>query len=96
MCNSDLEAKLRLLASVYTWILLGYACFVVVLSAFTISIVPLRIAEDMFLLCFAAFACYLLVLDRGIYQPEQFLVALPGKAPQSCASLFPRDKYLEE
>ena len=68
----------------------------VVLSTFTISIVPLRIAEDMFLLCFAAFACYLLLLDGGIYKPEQFLVALPGKAPQSCASLFSRDKYLEE
>ena len=67
----------------------------VVLSAFTISIVPLRIAEYMFLLCFAAFTCYLLVLDGGIYKPEQFLLALPGKAPQSCASLFPRDTPLE-
>ena len=68
----------------------------VVLSAFTISIAPLRIAEDMFLLCFAAFACYLLVLDSGIYKPDQFLVALPGKAPQSCASLFSRDVQVEQ
>ena len=95
-CNfDDVEAKLQQLAIVYTWILLGYACFVVTWSAFTISLVPLRIAEDLFLLSFAAFACYLLVLDRGIYKPEQFLVALPGKAPQSCASLFPRNKFLE-
>ena len=76
-----LEMKLRLLANVYTWILLGYACFVVVLSAFTIGLVPFRIAEDLFLLGFAAFACYLMVLDRRIYKPEQFLVALPGKTP---------------
>ena len=68
----------------------------VVLSAFTISIVPLRIAEDLFPLSFVAFACYLLVLDGGIYKLEQFLVALPGKAPQSCASLFLRDTYLEQ
>ena len=68
----------------------------VVLSAFAISFVPLRIAEDMFLLSFAAFACYLLLLDSGIYKSGQFLVALPGKAPQSCASLFPRDVFMEE
>ena len=81
-CNfDDVEAELQQLAIVYTWILLGYACFVVVLSAFTIGLVPFRIAEDLFLLGFAAFACYLMVLDRRIYKPEQFLVVLPGKTP---------------
>ena len=86
---------LRSCAVVYMWLLLGYACFVVTLSVFTINSAPLRVAEDLFLLGLTAFACYLLVLDRGFYKRGQFLVLSQGKAAKSCRSLFPTSLLAE-
>ena len=56
------------LAVRYVEIVLGYTCFVVLLSVFTINFAPLRIAEDLFLLALAGFACYTLVIDTRYYK----------------------------
>ena len=51
-------------AFVYVCMVVGYAGFVVVLSAFTVNVAPLRVAEDVFLLGLVVFACYTVVLDH--------------------------------
>ena len=58
-------------------LLLGYTCFVVSFSVFTINWMTLRVAEDLFLLCFAAFVTYLIVLDKLVPREGQFLVDVP-------------------
>ena len=82
--NQLYTAYLNTLATVYMSVMFGYLSFVVILSVFTINWVPLRIAEDVFLVCFAAFACYLLILNTKMYTPEEFLVVFPENAPKSC------------
>ena len=55
-------------AFVYVCMVVGYASFVVVLSVFTVNVVPLRVAEDVYLLGLVVFACYTVVLDHQYYK----------------------------
>ena len=87
--------KLNACANVYMWLLLGYTCYVVLLSVAAINVVPLRVAEDVFLLALAAFAAYQLVLDRGFYQRGHFLVVDQWGDVKSCKSHFPSSMLLE-
>ena len=59
-------------AFVYVCMVVGYAGFVVVLSVFTVNVVPLRVAEDVYLLCLVTVACYTVVLDHHYYKEGQF------------------------
>ena len=67
---------------------MGYTIYVVVLSAFTINFVGFRQGEDAFLLCFAAFACYTIVLDSSYYLEGEFLVVDNNGVARSCKSQF--------
>ena len=59
---------MRTIALVYTCYMLAYVGFVMTLSAFSMNIAPLRVAEDLWLLGLTVFACYTLVLDRRFYK----------------------------
>ena len=75
-------------AFVYVCMVVGYASFEVVLSVFTVNVVPLRVAEDVYLLGLVVFACYTVVLDHQYYKEGQFLLVDGAGAAKSCKSRF--------
>ena len=67
--NADPYAQyLSMWARVYALLLLGYTCYVLLLSPFTINFAPLRVAEDVFLVALASLTCYTLLLDYKFYK----------------------------
>ena len=59
---------LNVWARAHALLLLGYTCYVLLLSPFTINFAPLRVAEDGFLIGLAALTCYTLLLDYKFYK----------------------------
>ena len=67
--NPDPYAQyLSMWARAYVFLLLGYTCYVLLLSPFTINFAPLRVAEDVLLIGLAALTCYTLLLDYKFYK----------------------------
>ena len=69
-------------------LLLGYTCYVLVLSPFTINFTPLRVAEDVVLAVLAALTCFTLQLDYKFYKEGQFLMIGDDGHAKSCKSRF--------
>ena len=56
------------IAYIYVGLVVAYSFCVLLLSVFIINVAPLRVAEDLVLLCLIVFACYTLVLDNRFYK----------------------------
>lgn len=89
MVNLDPLVRRRTrIALVYVYILMAYVGFVVTVSMFSMSCAPLRVAEDVWLLGLAAFACYTVYLDHTYYKEGQYLLVDHVGAARSCKSRF--------
>ena len=99
--NRDpLSLYMKTCALVYAWLVFGYTCYVLLLSPFAISFAPLRVAEDVFLVALAFFACYTLVLDDVYYKEGQYLLIYDHGDVKSCKSrflqFFPIDEWCRD
>lgn len=75
-------------AMMYLWLLMGYMCFVVVFLVFAINLELLQVADDVFLVRFATFTCFLTFVNSQVFTPGKPLVKLPDSVLRSCLLLF--------